>query len=42
MGDSDFVERALCGATEKMERRYQLETMGIHWVFQELRSERDL
>ncbi len=26
--DSDFVERVLCGATEKMERRYRLEAMG--------------
>lgn len=28
LGDSDFVERVLCGATEKMERRYRLEAMG--------------
>jgi len=28
LGDSDFVEKVLCGATEKMERRYRLEAMG--------------
>ncbi len=28
LGDSDFVERVLCGATEKMERKYRLEAMG--------------
>ena len=28
LGDSDFVERVLCRATEKMERRYRLEAMG--------------
>ncbi len=27
LGDSDFVERVLCGATEKMEHRYRLEAM---------------
>ena len=28
LGDGDFVETVLCGATEKMERRYRLEAMG--------------
>ena len=28
LGDSDFVEKVLCDATEKMERRYRLEAMG--------------
>jgi hypothetical protein len=28
LGDSDFVEKVLGGATEKMERRYRLEAMG--------------
>jgi chromosomal replication initiation ATPase DnaA len=28
LGDSNFVEKVLCDATEKMERRYRLEAMG--------------